>query len=183
MIRTSLSLALVFGAVFAASGCGNLNRTPRYEAPEAMTIKTFKRETENQSQDYIINWKRDAYSKVTRPITRGVSPDQKDVLARHGQPDYLRKSWRALNADELVDEWAYWDRNVCVQFVQGQLVWEGPLTDMDRIRIQYGYPKRSSTQKVETGVRRDVWDYQGMTDSRGMIFTFTEEKLVSENRY
>lgn len=178
--RILLPLVPLLGLTLA---CGNVNRVPRYKAPEPYAIQAFKRQTKNQSQDFLFNWKREAYSKVSNPITKGLSEDMKDVLARHGQPDYLRKGWRSLSTNEFVDEWAFWDRGIIVQFVQGELVFEGPLTDMDRWRIEHGYPRRSSTQTVEGGVQRDIWDYQGVIDSRGRIVTFTDEKLVSVQLY
>ena len=71
-----------------------------------------------------------------------------------------------------------------VQFVQRELVFEGPLTDMDRYRVRYGYPVKAWSQSYETGVKRDLWDYRGiMVDTHGMIVTFTNEKMITENRY
>jgi len=171
------------GVVLAFAACGNMNRVPRYNVGEPLTIEPFKRYTEHDSVDYLYTWKSDAYSQVTEPLKQNLSESQRDVLARHGQPDYTREGWRS-ESNEIVDEWIYWDRQVIVQFVQNQLVYEGEVTDMDGYRLRYGYPDRSWSQIYETGVRRDFWDYKGQfLKTDGLMVSFTNGSLVSENTY
>ncbi len=175
-------LGLLAAALFVA-GCGNLNRVPRYEVPEPMHVQTFKRQTKYPAQDFLHTWRKDAFRPVNRPITQRLSSSQEDLLERHGQPDYTRRGWRSTSG-ELVDEWAWWDRSLVAQFVQRELVYEGELTDMDRARIQYGNPRRAWSQQYEEGVRRDIWDYQGIIyDTRGLLLTFSNEELVTQQRY
>lgn len=176
-LAKALLIVLFFGVV---AGCST-NRVPRYNVPEPGTIETFKRQTLHDNRDYLFTWKQQAYSQITEPI-RNVSEDQQGVLDRHGEPDYKRVGWKSTS-NELVDEWIYWDRKVVVQFVQRQLVYEGPVTDMDEIRVKYGYPRRAWSQTYETGVQRDFWDYAGIFETGGMIVSFSNEELVSQNRY
>lgn len=166
-----------------AAGCGNVNRVPRYNMSAPLEIETFKRLTLHENRDFIYTWKKDAYSKVTKPLRYNNSEDMRDALTRHGQPDYLRQGWKSTS-NEIVDEWVYWDRDMVLQFVQNQLVYEGELTDMDKYRVRYGYPRRAWQQVYETGVRRDFWDYQNIgLDAGGRIVSFTNGSLVSENIY
>lgn len=179
----SLWGGIVVALAVTLAGCGNANRQPRYDVPAPLEIKPFKREAAHERQDYIFTMKREAYSKVAEPMRARMSPSQKALLERHGQPDYVRRGFHATTG-ETVDEWAWWDRDVIAQFVQRELVWEGKLTDMDRTRIRYGYPRRSWSQTYESGVKRDIWDYQGlMVDTQGSIFSFADEKLVYTSRY
>ncbi|CAN5173039.1 hypothetical protein BH09SUM1_BH09SUM1_22740 [soil metagenome] len=183
MRKIFLCLALLAGVVAAAAGCGNKNRVPRYNVEKPLEITPFKRQTKHDNVDYLYQWKAKAYSPVSSPIRKRLSESEQDVLARHGQPDWVRKRFQSL-ADEQVDEWAWWDRSVICQFVQGELVYEGELTDMDRTRIRYGYPRRAWSETYEAGVQRDIWDYQGMVfDNDGQILTFSNEKLVTQQRY
>lgn len=183
MAKKFLFVVLALLMLAGLGACGNINRTPRYDVKEPLTVTPFKRVALREKQDFIYNWKKDAYAKVSEPLRQRFSASQGDVLERHGQPDYVRRSFKATTK-ETVEEWAYWDRDVICQFVQRELVWEGPLTDMDRTRIRYGYPRRAWSQIYESGVRRDMWDYQGMLlDIQGSIFTFSDEKLVYANRY
>lgn len=179
------ALAFLLLAFFAAGtlACGNMNRKPRYDIAEPLEIVPFKRFAKHESRDYIHLFKHEAYSPVEEPLDQRLSPSQLDVLQRHGQPQYIRTGFTA-HSGEIVDEWAYWDREVIVQFIQRQLVWEGPLTDMDRVRIRYGYPRRRWSQDTFAGARRDIWDYQGfLLDNRGMLVTFTDEQLVTQDYY
>ncbi|MBI1292666.1 hypothetical protein GC173_15735 [bacterium] len=180
MVRFLASLIVV---VLTVVGCGNTNRTPRYEVPKPLEIKTFKRHSKYPSVDYIFQFKQTAYSPVKKPLTKRLSVTQQDVLERHGQPDYIRKSFTATT-NEKVTEWAYIDRLVLAQFVQGELVYEGPLTERDRYLISNGYPRRAWSQDYADGVRRDIWEYQPISlDSRSRLATFTDERLVSEQTY
>jgi len=180
VIRFIASLILV---VLVASGCGNTNRTPRYKVPEPLKIETFKRKTKHPAVDYMFQVKSTAFSPVKKPITKRLSASQQDVLARHGQPDFIRRNFTA-HTNEKVTEWAYVDRLVIAQFVQGELVFEGPLTNMDRYLIDHGYPRRAWKQDYPDGAKRDVWDYQAVLfDTQGKIVSFTDEKLVSEHTY
>ncbi len=167
-----------------ALGCGNQNRKPRYDIGEPLEIQPFKRYGIYNNRDFIRTWKHEAFSPVTEPLRRRLSESQKDILERQGQPDYVRRSFKATTG-ETVDEWAWWDREVIGQFVQRELVFEGLLTDMDKTLIRYGYPRRSWRQAYEAGgVQRDIWDYQGfLIDTRGAIMTFSEGKLISKQDY
>lgn len=177
------SLILMIGMLLLVTGCGSTNRQPRYDVKGALEVKTFKRYAKHNAVDYLHTWKSKAYSKVESPLTQLLSPTQQSTLERHGQPDFIRKSFRAATG-ELVDEWAWWDRGTVAQFVGRELVYEGPLTEMDRYRIRYGYPRRSRSQTYESGVRRDIWDYQGIFfDPSGVLVTFTDENLVSRQEY
>lgn len=166
------------------SACSMTNRQPRYHVPEPMQIETFKRFATTANRDYYHVFSKKAYDEVRRPLkTKGMSASQLDVLERHGQPDYTRESFKATTG-ELVDEWAWWDRKIVTQFVQNELVWEGPLTDMDAYRIRFGHPRRAQQQAYERGARRDFWEYQGFDyNSPGMIVTFTDESLVSRQEF
>ena len=176
-------LTLLMGMLLLVTGCGSTNRQPRYDVKDPLEVKPFKRFAKHGSVDYLYTWKSKAYSKVESPLNQMLSPTQTSTLERHGQPDYVRKSYRA-STGELVDEWAWWDRGTVAQFVGRELVYEGKLTDMDRYRIRYGYPRRVKAQTYESGVRRDVWDYQGMFfDPSGVLVTFTDENLVSRQEY
>ena len=173
----------IVAAALLFAGCGSLNRVPRYDVPEPMAIETFKRQTKYPAQDFRHTFRKDAFRQVNRPISGRLSESQEDVLERHGQPDFVREGWRSTT-NEIVNEWAWWDRSVVAQFVQRELVYEGELSDMDRTRIRYGNPRRVWTQQFEEGVRRDIWDYQGILyDTRGLLMTFSDEKLVTEQRY
>lgn len=178
----AVAFALLLGGVFVV-GCGNTNRQPRYNVDEPLSVVPFKRKTRHAHVDYIYTIKSQAFSKVKKPMKGRFTASEHDVLERHGQPDYTRKGYEALTGERVTD-WAWWDRKVICQFVDGELVWEGPLTDADQFLIRYGYPNHSWTQEVSDGVVRETWIYQGVIyDKRGMFASFSDEKLISYHTY
>ena len=176
------ALMLVLAVVVLAA-CGNVNRQPRYNMDAEYQIQSFKRFAKWDGKSVWHRPKTKAYTKLDTPITRRISETQREVLERHGQPEYIRKHWKA-STGEIVDEWAWWDRKVVCQFVQRELVWEGPLTDMDQYRIRYGTPMEALEQQYEAGVRRDIWTYQGILNATdGKLVTFSDERLVSVQNF
>ncbi len=182
MLKFISAFALILPLLILSS-CGNMNRVPRYNVGEPLQIETFKRRTAHPTRDFVFTFKKTAYRKVKNPLSNRLSPSQVSVLERHGQPDYIREGFRSLSG-ETVDEWLYWDRQILTQFVQRELVWEGPVTEMDEWRLKHGYPRQAWSQSYETGVRRDIWDYRGFfLDTKGMVVTFSNENLATLQEY
>lgn len=180
-MRTFTLLLLALPLVLA-TGCGNLNRVPRYDMNTDLKLETYKRYAKFAEQDYAARWGARAWEPHRGEMEGPITADQKLVLERHGQPDWKR--FRFLSTShELVDQWAWWDRNTTVQFVQGQLVYEGPLTDMDEWLIRHGYPQQARTLHPTTGVRRDMWNYSSLFFRPQKHVTFTNEQLISEFDY
>jgi hypothetical protein len=177
-----IALLLCAGAL-AASGCGNLNRVPRYDITgEDKMPKQFKRYARHDEQDFLNRMRAEAYYRRTQELEHPLSADQKDVILRHGQPDYIRRRFKSTS-NELVDQWVWWDRDVTTQFVQGQLVWEGPLTDMDKTLVKSGYPSKARFVDPVPGTRRDIWIYEGVLQAHRRQVTFTDEQLTSDFQF
>ncbi len=181
-MKQIVRLIAVMMPILLVMGCMT-NKTPRHDIGEPLEIIPYKRLERYPVRDYVFRFQQTAYSPVTKPITHNLSDDQRDILSRHGQPDYTRKRFKARNGD-VVDEWLWHDQKINAQFVQRDLVWEGEMTDMDKIRLQYGYPRRAWYQDLGEGVKRDLWEYQGVfMDHRSYLVTFSDERLVSEQYY
>lgn len=182
MIRNVFLIAALTAAAIIA-GCGNLNRKPLYNVNEPYTVEPYKRHMKHMEQDFIFRRSSRAYKSLGKPLTKRLSESEQDVLLRHGQPDYIRDGWRSQSG-EIVNDWAWWDRGIIVQFVQGEAVFEGPLTDLDRSLIRYGYPRYAKSQITTTDIRRDVLEYHPLTNANeGRVLTFTGEELVSVQEY
>lgn len=202
-LRLILPLAVL--AAFVA-GCNATSKQLDYNVVAPYKIETFKRREAQGTFSYLLNWSRSAYDEVKSPAQlRRMTPDKEEVLARHGQPQYVRDGFKSSLTGELVDEWVYWDRLVVVQFVGGRLAYEGTLTEMDSFRVRFGYPNEMYTEpsadfigyrddRVQKmmggdgvkgqGVSREIWIYQPLfTGLEGMIATFSNEELVSLTRY
>jgi hypothetical protein len=175
----SLVLAVVAAAPsLALVGC-NQSRLPSYHMSDG-DPKQFRRYTGRPATDFIFRWNSQAFKKVSEDLDGVMTEDKVDVLTRHGRPDYLRDDIKA-RSDEFFDEWVYWDRNVLVQFINGELVFEGPLLDSDRYLVQYGYPARAYHQQYEVGPVRETWLYDRLIDTNNMTVSFSDGVLAFQS--
>lgn len=180
MKRCLLSLFVV-ATLLLAEACST-NRIPRFDTSSGEP-QQFRRYTGRPMVDYTFRWTRKAFDKVESDLTETIlSEDARDVLDRHGRPDYVRLDVKATR-NEIFDEWAYLDHNVLVQFVAGQLVYEGPMIDSDRYLITWGYPTRAYSQQYETGPLREIWYYEHLFEVGGQWASFTNGELVAQAQF
>lgn len=179
MRKSLTALTTILLAVSVAS-C-TTNRLPRFDMSSGEP-EQVRRYTGRPALDYIYRFDRRAFDQVDEMADSQLTADKVDVLARHGQPDYRREGVRARR-NETFDEWAYTDRNVIVQFVQGELVYEGPLLDSDRILIERGYPSKAFFQRYEAGPVRETWIYEDPIAVRFASYSFSDGKIVFEAVY
>ena len=137
----------------------------------------IRRYTGRPAQDFIFRYNSKAFDKVDEIVDSQLTPGKMDVLQRHGQPQYMRRNVDATR-NEFFEEWVYNDRNTIVQFVQGELVYEGPLLDSDRVLIEHGYPSKAWAQQYETGPMRETWIYEDLLAVRERSYSFSDGKIV-----
>lgn len=117
-------------------------------------------------------------SKLKREPDEILSEQQREILREWGQPDYLRGPYKSTRGDSVI-EWAYLPLNRLFQFVDRKMVYEGPLTDQERIAIVHGAPREVFTSEITPGVRRETWLYYPyFLTNRQKIFSFANGKLV-----
>ncbi|MDX2177624.1 MAG: hypothetical protein SF028_14265 [Candidatus Sumerlaeia bacterium] len=182
MTLRAVVIILLMVAALGAAGCGNLNKVPRYDLDAAGAVAPFKRYAKYDERDFINRARAEAYYPRTGEVDGPLSESARGALERHGSPDYVRYRFKSTT-NELVDQWAWWDRRTTAQFVNGELVFEGPLTEMDQYMIRHGYPQKAMSQDYTLGVRRDYWTYSGLFQAPLKHVTFTGEKLISEINY
>jgi len=160
------------------AGCST-NRSPRYNWSTG-EAQQFRRYTGRPAVDYFHRWGHQAFRKVEEMKDTQLTEDVEDVLKRHGQPDYERRNVEA-QGNETFTEWVYWERNVLCQFIQGELVFEGPLTDSDRILVTFGYPDKAFFQQYETGPVREFWIYQKLMGTDAREYSFSDGRMVFQS--
>jgi hypothetical protein len=118
-------------------------------------------------------------SKLKREPDERLSEEQRAILREWGQPDYLRGPYKSTRGDSVV-EWAYHPLNHLFQFVDGKMVYEGSLTDQERIAITYGAPRDVMVSVLEPNTRRETWIYHTWLGSywREKVFSFTNGSLT-----
>ena len=173
-------VAIIAGLVL--TGCARTDARFTERIDEEGNIQARKRIDQNPERDFFHHFTREAY-RVPRELASdgeeryalvfhgALSPVGDTVLAPEsdefviakewGKPNWVRKPFRSL-LDERVDEWLYMDEDRMFQFVGGMLVYDGPVTDYERILIQRGYPDRHRTSKTDSGNRVDELVYQSV---------------------
>ncbi len=169
-------------AGLALIGCARTDARFTERIDEEGNVQARKRIDQHPKRDFLHHFTRDAYRAprelasdgeeryalvfhgALRPVGDMVLVPETDefVIAKEwGKPDWVRKSFRSL-LGERVDEWLYMDEDRMFQFVGGMLVYDGPVTDYERILIQRGYPDRHRSSQTDSGNRVDELVYQSV---------------------
>ena len=164
------ALALVAGA--CAPGVA-----PRWNYGGENPPSQYKRYPRNWAVDYFTRFRRVAFVKVTRPLEDFLSDDQRKWISDHGQPDYRQRTFLSRES-EWVDAWAYLAKERLVQFVRGRVVYEGPLTDLERTMITYGYPRGVLFTQAEPDTEFVTFVYSRPFDLEREVFAFANGKML-----
>jgi len=120
--------------------------------------------------------------KLKREPDEILTEQQREILREWGQPDYLRGPYQSERNDSVI-EWAYHRQNHIFQFVDREMVYEGPLTDADRTLITYGAPRNVQVFLAEPNIRRETFIYEPtFLAGHEMIFSFSNGKLVTQQK-
>ncbi len=134
-----------------ALACAHTRPKPELIFHRAEEPTAYKRYERCAERDFLHHFVRKAYSSAKRSDLDFAGPQQQTILDTWGRPDYIRKPFWSLE-DEKVEEWVYLDHQHVYQFVNHQLVFEGPLTDLEQLLIRLGYPDQMITTLSESGV-------------------------------
>jgi hypothetical protein len=108
-----------------------------------------------------------------------LTSDQKAILKEWGQPDYLRGPYKSTRGESNVTEWVYHPLNHLFQFIDGEMVYEGPLTDQERTALVHGAPGEVIVSQVEPNIRRETWIYRPVfLSGREKLYSFTNGRLT-----
>lgn len=139
----------------------------------------FKRRAVHSAVDYVHRFSDRAYKPCKKLRHSSLSFDQRVALSDLGKPDFLRIPFRSQYG-ERVSEWVYTDRARVLQFVGGDIVWDGPLTDMEQILLQRGYPRYYLAAHEEDGPVRETYVYRSPLGKLIQIYSFADGTLTSE---
>lgn len=135
--------ALGFAGLLA--GCGNTAHFPYKLGEEG--VEEFKRIEKFAQADVIHHLRKTAYLEPTPGRMRGAGEDGKVLIDDLGRPDWVRRPFRSLQ-EERVEEWLYVYDDLMFQFVDGWIVYEGPITDMEITLLQRGYPRLADVMRA-----------------------------------
>ena len=171
------SFAILFTlAMFA--GC-SLNPTPKTYGSlpgKATFIGMHKRYAEHEDIDLFYRFHRVAYVKPNKALLREKSETMLEILSEFGAPDAVRRPYKSLEG-ERVKEWVYIDKDRVFQFVAGELVYEGPVTDSEVILMTYGYPNTCIRTMHEPDVVNRSFRYTEYFSRNEKVFLLINDQL------
>jgi len=180
MLRRFLFPVLGGSAVLLLTAC-TTNQKPRFDVEDGKVLQ-FRRYTGRPAVDYLHRWDEKAFDRIDHELDAVLSPDQIEMLERRGQPDYVREDVKARR-NELFDEWVYWDQELIVQFIGGELVYEGDLLDSDKTLVTRGYPSKAYHQEYEYGPVRETWLYEDLFEAGGYSVSFSDGRRIFQANY
>jgi len=185
--RSAIRLLLLFLIALGLSGCGQYR--PLYQPyDENGDPIAFKRRARHMTRDFCHHWRRPVYVKVSekrkvakaaaRAQNASFSLTQEALVAEVGLPDYVRPPFRSLNRERTI-EWLYLEKDILAQFVGGEMVFTGPVTDYERTLIQRGYPDKAVQIREEIGPERVTFLYRNTLATDMEVFSFADDELIT----
>ncbi len=152
-----LWVAVLAGLVLTA--CAT-NRGPRFNyGPDGEPVQ-FKRYEKHLAKDYFWHFTPIAFKRAdAMPLDPLLSDDQKNVLNEQGKPEYVRENYRA-DSNEIVTDWAFVSKRKIYQFIEGQVVYQGDLSDYDEMLIRRGRPDFVKVMANKDFGRTDLFTYK-----------------------
>ena len=174
---------LFFAAMLFVTGCATGSRPLFIHYDLDGNPIQEKRYRKYLTRDFKNRWFKHAYKKnnSTGPHYL-LSPDQKVIKERYGAPDYISPKFISMKND-YVREWLYWEEGIIFQFVNRRLIFEGPLSDSERILVLYGYPDYSVIYQSGKDYTREVLYYHPIIGLSEKCFSFVNGKLVDSVLY
>lgn len=187
--RRLVSGLILFGLVLVFSGCA---RGPKIIDPSkgnALELGEFKRYENNMERDFLHHFSRKAYAEPRkRRLPHGelqlmpgtgelMLSDRGQLLEDFGPPTLMRYSFKSREG-EKIEEWLYRDSLLVFQFVDGQLVYQGPMSDLETLLIIHGYPDRFSRAQIHPDSEVQVFTYQPLFSTRISIFKLVNDILA-----
>jgi predicted small lipoprotein YifL len=185
--RSAMRLLLLSLIALGLLGCGQYR--PLYQPHDANGDPiAFKRRARHETRDFYHHWRRPVYVKVSekkkaakaaaRAQNERFSLTQEALVAEVGLPDYVRPPFRSLNHERTV-EWLYLQKDILAQFVGGEMVFTGPVTDRERTLIQRGYPDKVVKIREEIGPERVTFVYHNSLATDMEVFSFADDELIT----
>lgn len=176
-LRTFPLIAGVLILIFTG-GCARSTRdVPRADYRHGPLPHQERRSTDWVYEDFLLR-SPDDYDRLEHLDEDELSTDQRLIVQEFGMPDFERTFW-ALS-QENVQEWLDIDDNLCLQFVEGELVFQGPTSDMEHTILRYGVPSEVLRSMGYAGVERITFIYTRRFTPSQMHFSFANGALILE---
>ncbi|MBN1476670.1 hypothetical protein JXA47_07955 [Candidatus Sumerlaeota bacterium] len=176
-------LTLVITALIPllALGCTGSRSFPRADYVHGPIPHQARRTTDYSREAFWAPLNRTAYEALEH-LPRRMSTDQDLVVREFGPPQWGRE-FESLEGEDVL-EWLQVDQNRLFQFVEGELVFEGDIRDLEHTLLSHGVPDEVLYHVVDPGVERVTFIYSDVNrSSRAMYFDFSNGMMTFEERH
>ena len=176
-ITSMAALGALLCATLLSSGCATTHPKLMDQFDADGNRVGFKRYEPQPQRDFRHHWTRAAMKPPKEKMWKKKDSAQALIVDLWGPPDWVRKPFRSKE-NERVQEWLYLDAHHLFQFIGDDLAYEGPMTDLEEILLQRGYPDRVMMERIETGSIRHVFVYHKVFSPMLDQFTFVDGQIV-----
>ncbi len=104
--------------------------------------------------------------------------DRAQLLEDLGPPTMMRRKLFKSREGERIEEWVYRDDLLVAQFLDGRLVYQGPLSDLETLLTIHGYPDRFSRGHIHPDGEMKVFTYLPLFSAKVSLFKLVNDELV-----
>lgn len=163
-----------------AGGCGrNTAAIPAADHMHGPVPHQVRRLSDYRSEAFWSHLHPDIF-EVVEALPRHMSVDQELTVREFGQPDYQRE-FEALTGEEVL-EWLSMDHGVLHQFVDGTLVFQGEIRDLEHTLLRFGAPNSVMYRMQDPQIERVTFMYRRAFTTASQYFDFANGALIFEGR-
>jgi hypothetical protein len=174
-IAAGWALALVL-----ALGCARTRDIPRADHMHGPFPRQYLR-TQDYAWDTFISWiAREVYEPVGR-LSRRLSRDQRLIVHEFAPPIHSRE-FKSLERERIL-EWLNIDHDLMCQFIDGTLVYQGEIRDLEHTLLRHGRPSSVIYHQDEGEIERVTFIYKEVYNMERQYFDFANGHLITEDRH
>jgi hypothetical protein len=181
MTRHRIAIAAACAvALTAFLGCAGNRSVPRADYIHGPLPHQARRAPDYAGETFWARLAPEAYEPMSA-VPAQLSPDQDLAVREFGPPEY-RREFESLEGEDVL-EWLDLDHDTLFQFIDGELVYQGEIRDLEHALLRYGYPNEAIYHLQEANVERLTFVYEPPYAHRRRIVSFANGIQVFEERH
>lgn len=183
MSRSSIRIpwAGIFALSAALVGCTVGHRPiPRADYVHGALPHQERREPDYAQFERWVWLSPDAYEPVEGTPDE-LSADQRLTVREFGPPAFKRE-FETFSGEQVL-EWLNPEHNLCFQYIDGALVFQGPMRDLEHTLLRHGRPQRVVFNTAERNIRRVTLVYERPFSLERQFYSFADGQLIYEEQH
>ncbi len=169
--------ALALSAMLAL-GCASNRTIPRADYQHGPLPHQHRRLHQWGSMAFWSRLSPDVYDAV-ESLPRDLSVDQ-DLTVREFGPPQWEREFKSLDRERVL-EWLNIDHGLVFHYIDGELVFQGPIRDIEHVMLRHGQPNRVLQSMTTAQVERVTFVYSRVFSLAREYHSFANGALVTED--